>query len=130
MIRICYLNDMILGICGSPRKMATEYVLKEALDMLNGMGFNTEFFTVRGKEIGFCTHCDYCLKNKECIQKDDMFELYNLFKKSKRIIFASPVYNGGVSAQLKAVMDRCRALVAKDRNFFKKSWHGYCSWWR
>ncbi len=35
------------------------------------------------------------------------------------IIFASPVYNGGVSAQTKAVMDRMRAAVAADKNFFK-----------
>lgn len=27
---------------------------------------------------------------------------------------ASPMYNGGISAQLKAIMDRCRALGAED----------------
>jgi len=35
------------------------------------------------------------------------------------VMIATPVYNGGVSAQTKAVMDRCRALVAADRNFFR-----------
>jgi multimeric flavodoxin WrbA len=110
---------MIVGICGSPRKKATEYVLKEALNMLGKMGFETAFFTVRGKKIGFCKHCDYCLKNKECVIKDDVCELYALLKDAKGIIFATPVYNGGISAQTKAVMDRCRALVATDKNFFK-----------
>ncbi len=42
---------MIVGICGSPRKGATEHVLREALNMLKKMGFNTEFFTVRGKKL-------------------------------------------------------------------------------
>ncbi len=42
-----------------------------------------------------------------------------LLTEAKGIIFASPVYNGGVSAQIKAVMDRTRALVAADKNFFK-----------
>lgn len=56
----------IIGICGSPRKRATEYVLKKALETLKEAGFETEFFTVRGKNIGFCKHCDYCLKHKEC----------------------------------------------------------------
>ena len=51
--------------------------------------------------------------------KDDMYELDPLFKNAKGIIIATPIYNGGISAQTKAVMDRCRALVAEDRNFFK-----------
>jgi len=110
---------MIVGVCGSPRKSATEYVLREALDVLENMSFETEFFTVRGKNIGFCRHCDYCLKNRECINKDDMYQLYSLLRETKGIIIATPVYNGGISAQTKAIMDRCRALVAADRDFFR-----------
>lgn len=110
---------MIVGICGSPRKQATEHVLTEALTMLEARGFETECFTVRGKTIGFCTHCDYCLTNKECVRKDAMYTLYPLLKAASGIVIASPVYNGGVSAQTKAVMDRCRALVAADYHFFK-----------
>lgn len=110
---------MILGICGSPRKKATEYVLREALKMLEEKGFKTHFFSVRQKNIGFCQHCDYCLKKKECRIKDDMYELYSLLRMASGIIIATPVYNGGVSAQTKAVMDRCRALVAADYYFFK-----------
>jgi multimeric flavodoxin WrbA len=110
---------MIVGICGSPRDSATEHVLKEALNSLEIMGFKTEFFTVRNKKIGFCIHCDHCLKHKECIMKDDMNIVYSLLEKSDGIIFATPIYNGGVSAQLKAVIDRCRALLAADPNALK-----------
>jgi multimeric flavodoxin WrbA len=110
---------IIVGICGSPRKQATEHVLKDALMMLSEQGFETRFFTVRGKHIEFCTHCDYCLEHKECVFKDDMQEVYSLLKEAKGIIFATPVYNGGISAQIKAIMDRCRAAAASDRNFFK-----------
>ena len=110
---------MIIGLCGSPRKQATEYVLREALNTLEKMGFETEFFTVRGREIGFCRHCDYCLENKKCAVEDDMYRLYPLLKDARGIVVATPVYNGGISAQTKAVMDRCRALVAADRNCFR-----------
>jgi multimeric flavodoxin WrbA len=110
---------IIVGICGSPRREATEHVLRDALMMLEGQGFKTHFFTVRGKTINFCIHCDYCLEHKECTFKDDMQEVYALLKEADGIIFATPVYNGGVSAQTKAVMDRCRAVVASDRHFFK-----------
>lgn len=110
---------MILGISGSPRKKATEFVLSEALRMLEEKGFQTKFFTVRGKQISPCQHCDHCLRHKECRIKDDMQELYELLRTARGIIIATPVYNGGVSAQIKAVMDRCRALVAADYDFFR-----------
>lgn len=110
---------MIVGVCGSPRNQATEHVLREALTMLEEADFETRFFSVMGKKIGFCTHCDFCLKNKRCVFKDDMEEVYGLFREARGIVIATPVYNGGVSAQIKAVMDRCRALVAADRDFFR-----------
>lgn len=110
---------MIVGICGSPRNGATEYVLSQALKMLEEKGFKTKFFTVRGKNINFCTHCDHCLKFKECIFRDDMYTVYNLFKKARGIIIATPVYNGGISGQSKSLMDRCRALLAENPKVFK-----------
>ena len=35
--------------------------------MLEEGGFETEFYTVRGKNLGFCIHCDHCLKGTGCI---------------------------------------------------------------
>ena len=110
---------IVVGICGSPRQQATEHVLAEALNMLKERGFETQLWTIRGKKVGFCTHCDYCLTNKYCVLQDDMQELYALLTRAKGIILATPVYNGGVSAQIKTIMDRCRAAVAGDKNFFK-----------
>ncbi len=110
---------MIVGICGSPREQATEHVLKEALLMLEEKGFKTQFWTVRGKWVDYCAHCDYCLTDKECVVQDDLQELYPMLAEAEGIIFATPAYNGGVSAQIKAVMDRARGVVAGDKNFFK-----------
>ena len=105
---------MILGLCGSPRAKTTEYALREALRMLEEKGFKTAYWGVRGKRIGFCTHCDHCLKGEGCIQMDDVQELYPLLEEAEGFVVATPVYNGGVSAQVKAVMDRTRALLAAD----------------
>lgn len=93
--------------------------MSEALKILETLGFQTRLWTVRGKDVGYCTHCDYCLVNKQCVLQDDVQELYVLLTEAKGIILATPVYNGGVSAQLKAVMDRCRAAVATDKNALK-----------
>lgn len=109
----------ILGICGSPRKQSTDYVLNEALKMLEERGLETEFFGVRGKNISPCRHCDYCIREGECVLKDDMYDLYPLITSAEGIIMATPVYNGGLSAQLKAIMDRCRALGAVDYDFLR-----------
>jgi multimeric flavodoxin WrbA len=113
------VQKVILGISGSPRKQATEHVLSEALKTMEEKGYETEMFTVRGKDISPCRNCDYCLRKKECIVKDDMYQLYPLFKDVDGIIMATPIYNGGVSAQIKAVMDRTRAAAAVDINFLK-----------
>jgi multimeric flavodoxin WrbA len=110
---------IVVGISGSPRQQATEYVLTEALKQLEEKGFKTKLWAARGKEIEDCAHCDYCLQNKECVIQDDVQELYVLLTEADGLIIASPVYNGGVSAQIKGIMDRTRAPVAADKNFFK-----------
>jgi len=109
---------MIIGICGSPRKMATEHVLTRALKMLEERGIQTQLFTVRGKSISPCRHCDYCLKNGRCVIEDDMYQLYPLLREAQGLVMATPVYNGGCSAQIKAVMDRTRATMAADPRAF------------
>jgi multimeric flavodoxin WrbA len=110
---------MILGICGSPRKQATDFVLNEALNMLEERGLETEYFGVRGKNIAPCRHCDYCMREGECILKDDMYEVYPLLTSADGVIMATPIYNGGLSAQLKSIMDRSRALGAVDYDFLR-----------
>ena len=103
---------MILGISGSPRNMATEHILGMALKMLEEKGYETELFAMRGKNISPCRHCDYCLKNKECIVKDDMYQLYPLIREAEGFVLATPVYNGSMSAQMKIAIDRTRATLA------------------
>ena len=53
-----------------------------------------------------------------------MYILYPLLRKAHGLIFATPVYNGGVSAQTKAIMDRCRALFALNEDVFR---HKVCT---
>ncbi len=107
-------SSMILGLCGSPRVKTTDYVLRKALTMLEERGFQTIFWGVRGKQINFCIHCDYCIKSGGCIHNDDVQKLYPLFKEAEGFVIATPVYNGGVSAQIKAILDRTRALLASN----------------
>jgi len=110
---------MILGVSGSPRSQATEYVCLSALRQLEEIGYETKYWSVRGKKIGFCTHCDYCSKGKGCVFKDDMNTIYPYIEQASAYLFATPVYNGNISAQLKAVMDRHRALLRINNKVFR-----------
>jgi multimeric flavodoxin WrbA len=114
-------KNLILGICGSPRKQGTEFAVQYALNYAaEKYGFNTEFWTVRKKEINFCLHCDYCIREKKgCANKDDMEDLYLKLEEAKFLLFGTPIFQGNLSGQLKTVIDRCRAIVAKNPDVFK-----------
>ncbi len=114
-------KNLLLGICGSPRRQGTEYAIKYALNYATEkFGFETEYWTVRNKEINFCLHCDYCVREKKgCVNKDDMENLYPKLEQAKFFLFGTPVFQGSLSGQLKTVLDRNRALVAKNANIFK-----------
>lgn len=109
----------VFGICASPRNNTTEYVLKNALDKLEKENFECEIFTCQAKDIKPCMHCDHCLKNKECIIKDDMVDIYTNLQSADGIIIATPVQSGGISSNLAAIMDRTRALEAIDYNLLR-----------
>ncbi|MBS3905625.1 MAG: flavodoxin family protein [Syntrophaceae bacterium] len=111
----------LLGISGSPRVASTDFAVKTALSYSKERyQVETDYYTVHKKEINFCIHCDYCIRKKEgCIHKDDMQELYPKLEWANAWILASPVYQGNVSGQLKAILDRCRALVAKNPKIFE-----------
>jgi multimeric flavodoxin WrbA len=112
----------MLGISGSPRTGSTDYIIHDALNHAKTKHPNiqTEYFSAKGKQINFCIHCDYCLRKKQgCIHKDDMNELYPKLVEADIYILGSPVYQGNISGQLKTILDRTRALVAKDPKVFQ-----------
>jgi len=90
------------------------------LEYLKERGCEVRYFSVARKEIKFCMHCDYCIRKKEgCIHKDDLNEVYDNLVWADGIIIGSPMYQGNITGQLKTLMDRCRALVAKDPKILK-----------
>lgn len=103
----------ILGLCGSPRKGATEAVVREALHAAEQIpGVETEFMTLRGKKIAPCNGCGYCRKHHcGCVLKDDMQELIDRFIQADAYIIASPVYVHGITPHLAAFFSRLRPVA-------------------
>jgi multimeric flavodoxin WrbA len=106
----------MFGISGSPRIASTDFAVRKALEYAEvTYSAETRYFSCHKKELNFCIHCDYCVKKKEgCVFKDDMEEVYQSLEWADALILGTPVYQGTVSGQTKVVMDRCRALVAKN----------------
>ena len=108
----------IIGFVGSPRKGATEYIVRQAMEeIIKSYEIETEIITLRGNTIDPCTHCDYCRRNKsDCIMKDDGTDVIERLVQADGILFASPVYSMAPTPQLCAVFSRMRPLFIRRPN--------------
>ena len=101
----------VLGIAGSPRRGGnTDLLLAEVMKGAASRGAEVTTVVLNDLEITPCQHCDACFEAGECKIKDDMQKVYNELERADRIVLASPVHFMGVTAQAKAMIDRCQAL--------------------
>ncbi len=101
----------VLGIMGSPRiKSNTDLLLDEALNGVRSQQVETEKIVADKLRITPCREYYGCLKDGNCVIRDDMDGIYSQIIAADGIIVASPMFFYGLSAQLKAVIDRCQAL--------------------
>jgi multimeric flavodoxin WrbA len=104
----------ILGIAGSPRKGGnTNILLARFLEGASSEGAETQILSVCDLTIAGCQHCDACLKNGNCKIQDDMPRVYLDMEAADGIVLASPLHFMSVTAQMKALIDRCQALWAR-----------------
>ena len=73
-------------------------------------GAKTKTVILSELNISPCRHCDGCIKTGKCVVDDDMQWLYTDLRELDRIVLASPIFFMGVTAQTKAMIDRCQAL--------------------
>jgi len=104
----------ILGIMGSPRiRGNTDLLLDEALRGAREQQAEVEKIVVDKLKIAPCREYYGCLKDGNCVIRDDMDEIYSKLLAADGIIVASPMFFYGLSAQIKALIDRCQALWAR-----------------
>jgi multimeric flavodoxin WrbA len=101
----------IIAFLGSPRKNGnTELLLKEAIRGVEDSGFKVQIFELNSMNIQPCQDCGGCDETGECTIHDDMDSIYEAIKTADRIILASPIFFFSLSAQTKAMIDRCQSL--------------------
>ena len=101
----------IIAFLGSPRRDGnTELLLKEVIKGVEESGFNVQIFDLNSMNIQPCQDCGECDETGECIVHDDMEQVYEAIRIADRIILASPIFFFALSAQTKAMIDRCQSF--------------------
>ena len=103
----------ILILQGSPRANGnTAWMAEEYRKAAEAAGHKVTLVNVAHKKIAGCLACEYChgKGNGECIQKDDMQELYPLLAEAEVLVLASPIYYFTLSAQIQLAIQRFYAI--------------------
>lgn len=103
----------VLGICGSPRKGATEQALRIALENIQNDNINVKQINLREYKIHPCKHCDRCIKEDtgRCMLfQDDGEELLGFWEAAHVYLIATPVYSMGITPELSTLISRMRPL--------------------
>ncbi len=105
----------VLGLQGSPRRRGnSHHLLTTSLAVARQMGAHTELIDVPRRDIRPCLELIVCEKKGYCPIDDEMArEIYALIRRADLIVMASPVFFYSVTAQLKALIDRCQTLWAR-----------------
>ena len=104
----------VLGIAGSPRRAGnTDLLLAEVMKGAASRSAEVKTIILSNLEIAPCQHCDACLETGRCKIEDDMQMVYDELGQADWIVLASPIQFMGVTAQAKAMIDRCQALWAR-----------------
>lgn len=111
----------VLLLNGSPRKGNT-YTALEALKR----GFknidNLELKEINADDVSVspCIACEACGCDSQCVFDDDTNDVINAVAAADVIVFASPVYWWGVTAQLKVIIDKFFSQYLKMTGMNKK----------
>ena len=104
-------NMKILVITGSPRKNGNSNTLAD--HFIRGAqeaGHEIVRFDAAFGKVHPCIACNKCGMNGECVFKDDFEFVRKHILDAGMVVFATPMYYFGISAQIKAVIDRCYAI--------------------
>ncbi len=105
----------VVTLLGSAKKKGnTATVLGWIENELGSLGHEVKQIYLNNKSIKGCLGCCKCQENPDeiaCVQIDDAVNIMAQMISSDAVIFASPIYFWGFSAQIKALIDRGFSLV-------------------
>jgi len=102
----------VLALNSSPRAQGqskTELMLTHLVQGMREAGAAVEIVHLRNKKIKPCSGCFTCWTKTPgiCVHRDDMSaELFDEFRASELVVYASPLYHYTVNAAMKAFIER------------------------
>lgn len=97
----------IVVLEGSPNKNGSSNLL--AAEFIRGAKesmHSVQIVDAAHANIQPCTGCIHCGYEGPCVQKDDVNQIRKIILESDMLVFVTPLYYYGVSAQLKTLIDR------------------------
>ena len=95
-----------MGICGSPRKRNTWFMLETVMGAANKKGAETELISLIDYDISQCMGCLSCEETGKCVIKDDMKKILTKVKEADALVLGSPSYYNNVTGLMKCFIDR------------------------
>jgi len=97
----------IIVLFGSPNQNGSTRLLVESFTKgAKEAGHTVEEIDVCHANIHPCIGCVRCGYEGPCVQKDDVEVIRKKLLQADMVVFATPLYYYGMSAQLKTVIDR------------------------
>jgi len=106
----------IVIVSSSMRKGNSDKLCDEFQNGASKNGNQIERINLRDIKLNFCLACRDCYNYGDCVQKDDMNKIYPKIKNADVLIFATPIYYGEMSGQLKTFFDRLYPLFTSINN--------------
>lgn len=101
----------IILLEGSPNRHGSSNLLGEAFTKgAEEAGHEVTVISAAHSRISPCTGCVSCGYDGPCVQKDDMEYIRKEILGADMLVFVTPLYYYGMSAQLKILVDRFCAL--------------------
>jgi multimeric flavodoxin WrbA len=114
----------VVAFSGSARKDGnTALLLKTVLAELEIAGVKTELVQLAGKKVHGCIACYQCFKRKDgrcAVETDCINDCIDKMRGADAILLGSPTYFADVSAEMKALIDRCGMVSRANDDLFKR----------
>ena len=99
------MKIVVLG--GSPNKKGSTHILADCFRQgAEEAGHAVEMIDIAHADIHPCIGCIHCGYEGPCVQKDDVTQIRKKILDTDMMVFVTPLYYYGMSAQLKTLIDR------------------------
>ena len=105
----------VVVLRGSPKRGGSSDTIADYL--LKGLEqtgpIEVSDFVLNDMNIRPCQGCESCMtsENHKCVINDDMHQIYSVFDEADVVVWATPMYWGYMTAQMKTALDRMEALA-------------------